>query len=95
MRFLARLLGLVLVEPVPYFATGSLRSEAFAAVLFRSIFGKEFGIGVEPKQWINATTLVLLATQEWDDADDPEKTHECKQTIRIVLILPGKFQRNC
>src|SRR5262245_2715282 len=52
--------------------------------------GKEFGVGVEPKQWINATTLVLLATQEWDDADDPDKTHECKQTIRIVFDSAGK-----
>ena len=52
--------------------------------------GKEFGGGVEPKQWINATTLGLLATQEWDDADDPEKTHECKQTIRIVFDSAGK-----
>jgi len=52
--------------------------------------GKEFGVGVEPKAWINATTLMLLSTQEWDDADDPDKTHECKQTIRIVFDSAGK-----
>jgi hypothetical protein len=52
--------------------------------------GKEFGVGVEPKQWINATTLLLIATQEWDDADDPDKTHECKQTIRIMFDSSGK-----
>jgi len=32
----------------------------------------------------------LLSTQEWDDADDPDKTHECKQTIRIVFDSAGK-----
>jgi hypothetical protein len=53
-------------------------------------FWQRIRVRVEPKQWINATTLVLLATQEWDDADDPEKTHECKQTIRIVFDSAGK-----
>jgi hypothetical protein len=53
--------------------------------------GKEFGVGVVPKQWINATTLLLLVTQEWDDADDPDKTHECKQTIRIVFDSADKI----
>jgi hypothetical protein len=32
---------------------------------------------------------VLLA-QEWDEADDPDKTHEFKQTIRIVSDSAGK-----
>jgi hypothetical protein len=52
--------------------------------------GKEFAVGVEPKRWVNSTTLLLLATQEWDDAEDPNKTHECKQTIRIVFDSAGK-----
>jgi hypothetical protein len=52
--------------------------------------GKEFGVGVEPKRWVNLTTLLLLATQEWSDADDPDKTHECEQTIRIVFDSAGK-----
>jgi hypothetical protein len=38
---------------------------------------------------MNATTLLLLATQEWSDADDPDETHECKQTIRIVFDSAG------
>jgi len=32
----------------------------------------------------------LLATPEWDDADDPDKTHERKQTIRLVFDSAGK-----
>jgi hypothetical protein len=52
--------------------------------------GKEFAASVEPKQWVNTTTLLLLATQEWTDADDADKSYECKQTIRIVFDSDGK-----
>lgn len=52
--------------------------------------GKEFAVGLEPKQWINAATLVLLVTQEWDDADDADKTHECKQRIQITFDSAGR-----
>jgi hypothetical protein len=57
---------------------------------YKKDVGKEFAVGVEPRQWINATTLVLLSTQDWTDADDPDKTHQCKQTIRIVFDSAGK-----
>lgn len=52
--------------------------------------GKEFDVGVKPQRWLNSNPLVLLATNEWSDALDPEKTHECKQTIRINFDSAGK-----
>jgi hypothetical protein len=52
--------------------------------------GKEFAVGVKPQRWINSNTLVLLASNEWSDSADPDKTHECKQTIQIVFDSAGK-----
>jgi hypothetical protein len=52
--------------------------------------GKEFAVGTEPKRWLNSTTLLLLGTQEWSDSEEPDETHQCKQTIRIVFDSAGK-----
>jgi hypothetical protein len=52
--------------------------------------GKQFGAGVEPKRWVNSNTLMLFATEEWEDADDPNRTHKCEQTVRIAFDPEGK-----
>jgi len=51
--------------------------------------GKEFAVGVVPKRWIGSNTLLLLATNEWTDADDSDKGHQCEQTVRVVFDSAG------
>ena len=45
--------------------------------------GKEFETTLEPKRWLNATTLVLLDREAWSHQDDPDKTSQCERTITI------------
>ena len=52
--------------------------------------GKQFEASLEPRRWLNATTLVLLAREAWSHDDDPGKTSECERTIRISFDASGK-----
>lgn len=52
--------------------------------------GKEFESSLEPKRWLNATTLVVVAREAWSHEDDPDKTSECERTITISLDASGK-----
>jgi hypothetical protein len=52
--------------------------------------GKEFEASLEPKRWLNATTLVLLDREAWSHEDDPDKTSECTRTITISFDASGK-----
>jgi hypothetical protein len=52
--------------------------------------GKEFEASLEPKCWLNATTLVLLAREAWTNEDDPDQTGECERTITIAFDSSGK-----
>ena len=52
--------------------------------------GKEFEASLEPRRWLNATTLVVLAREAWSHEDDPDKTSECERTITISFDASGK-----
>ncbi len=52
--------------------------------------GKQFEASLEPRRWLNATTLVLLAREAWSHDDDPDKTSECERTITISFDAGGK-----
>lgn len=52
--------------------------------------GKEFEASLEPKRWLNATTLVVLAREAWSNEDNPDKTSECERTITISFDASGK-----
>ncbi len=52
--------------------------------------GKEFEASLEPRRWLNATTLVLLDREAWSNEDDPDKTSECERTITISFDASGK-----
>ena len=52
--------------------------------------GKQFEASLEPRRWLNATTLVLLAREAWSHDDDPDKTSECERTITISFDASGK-----
>jgi hypothetical protein len=52
--------------------------------------GKEFEASLEPRRWLNATTLVVLAREEWSNEDNPDKTSECERTITISFDASGK-----
>jgi len=52
--------------------------------------GKQFEASLEPRRWLNATTVVLLAREAWSHEDDPDKTSECERTITISFDAGGK-----
>jgi len=52
--------------------------------------GKQFEASLEPRRWLNATTLVLLDREAWSNEDDPDKTSECERTITISFDAGGK-----
>ena len=52
--------------------------------------GKQFEASLEPRRWLNATTLVLLDREAWSNEDDPDKTSECERTITISFDASGK-----
>ncbi len=52
--------------------------------------GKQFEASLEPRRWLNATTLVVLAREAWSNEDDPDKTSECERTITISFDASGK-----
>ena len=52
--------------------------------------GKEFEASLEPRRWLNATTLVVLTREAWSHDDDPDKTSECERTITISFDASGK-----
>jgi hypothetical protein len=52
--------------------------------------GKEFETTLEPKRWLNATTLVLLDREAWSHQDDADKTSQCERTITISFDADGK-----
>ena len=52
--------------------------------------GKEFETTLQPKRWLNATTLVLLDREAWSHQDDPDKTSQCERTITISFDADGK-----
>ena len=51
--------------------------------------GKEFETGLEPRRWLNATTLLVLAREAWSNEDDPNQTGECERTITISFDANG------
>ena len=51
--------------------------------------GKQFEANLEPRRWLNATTLVVLAREAWSNEDDPDKTSECERTITISFDASG------
>jgi hypothetical protein len=51
--------------------------------------GKEFETSLEPRRWLNATTLLVLAREAWSNEDDPNQTGECERTITISFDANG------
>jgi hypothetical protein len=51
--------------------------------------GKEFETSLEPRRWLNTTTLVVLAREGWSNEDDPNQTGECERTITISFDANG------
>src|SRR5262249_20914794 len=52
--------------------------------------GKEFEASLEPRRWLNATTLVVLAREAWSNENDSNRTGECERTVTISFDASSK-----